>query len=113
MKLLEMFSPIGAPRADNNEIDWIDDLKFFIDNDNQVLSQYLFPAVKKHSKDLDNPKAYRLYFKPITTALESYCAKYEIKDRKEKFTNEALVELAKKICEEQKRFIESGDYETK
>ena len=31
MKLYEMFSPIGAPK-ENDEIDWLGDLKFFIDN---------------------------------------------------------------------------------
>ena len=29
MLLREMFSPIGAPKDEQQEIDWIDDLKFF------------------------------------------------------------------------------------
>ena len=111
MRLNEMFSPIGAPKNDQQEIDWLGDLKFFIDNDNQMLSQYLFPAVKKHSKHLDHPKAYTLYLKPVETALKSYCEQFNIDDQDEKFPKEALTELAKRICEEQKKHIEDGDYD--
>jgi hypothetical protein len=113
MRLNEMFSPIGAPKEDDTEIDWLGDLKFFMDNDNRMLSQYLFPVVKKHSQHLDNPNAYRLYLKPINTALNTYCEQFKIEDRKDKFPEEALEELAKRICEEQKKFIEDGDYEIK
>ena len=108
-----MFSPIGAPKEDQQEIDWLGDLKFFIDNDNKLLSHYLFPAVKQHSKHLNNPNAYKLYFKPINAALESYCEQFKVEDRNEKFPMEALTELAKRICEEQKKHIEDGDYDFK
>jgi hypothetical protein len=111
MKLNEMFSPIGAPKEDDKEVDWLGDLKFFIDNDNQMLSQYLFPAVKKHSKHIDHPEAYTLYLKPVNTALESYCEQFNIEDREEKFPKESLIELAKRICEEQRKHIEDGDYD--
>ena len=106
-----MFSPIRTPKEDDREVDWLGDLKFFIDNDNQMLSQYLFPAVKKHSKYLEHPKAYTLYLKPVETALKSYCEQFNIEDRADKFSKEALVELAKRICEEQKKHIEDGDYD--
>jgi len=111
MLLNEMFSPIGAPKEDDEEIDWLGDLKFFIDNDNKMLSQHLFPAVKKHSKHLEHPEAYKLYINPIQTALKSYCEQYDIDDRKDKFPEDSLVELAKRICEEQKKHIEDGDYD--
>jgi hypothetical protein len=113
MRLNEMFSPIGAPKDDDNEIDWLGDLKFFMDNDNHMLSQYLFPVVKKHSQHLNNPNAYRLYLKPINTALNTYCEQFKIENKKDKFPEEALEELAKRMCEEQKKFIENGDYEIK
>jgi hypothetical protein len=32
MLLKEMFSAIGAPKDEQADIDWLDDLKFFIDN---------------------------------------------------------------------------------
>lgn len=106
-----MFSPLGSPEDNIKEIDWLGDLKFFIDNDNQMLSQYFFPVVKHHSRNIEDPKAYKLYFKPITTALKTYCEKFEIDDIGEKFPKESLIELAKQICEEQKKHIENGDYD--
>lgn len=106
-----MFSPIGAPKEGDQDVDWLGDLKFFIDNDNKMLSQYLFPAVKKHRTHLEHPKAYTLYLKPVETALNSYCKQFDIDDREEKFPKEALIELAKRICEEQKKHIENGDYD--
>ncbi len=40
MLLKEMFSAIGAPKeTDQQDIDWLDDLKFFIDNDDTMLNQ--------------------------------------------------------------------------
>ncbi len=35
MKLLEMFSPIGAPQTPDQDIDWIGDLKFYVDNNDR------------------------------------------------------------------------------
>ena len=113
MLLKEMFSPIGGSKEDDQDIDWLDDLKFYIDNDGHILSQYIFPAIEKHKKHVSHPRAYTIYIKPINAALESYCKKYDIEDREEKFTEEALEELAKTMCEEQKKHIEDGDYEDK
>lgn len=111
MLLREMFSPIGAPKQDQEEVDWIDDLKFFIDNDDAMLSQYFFPAVKKHQGYKGHPEAYKIYIRPIESCLEHYCNKFEIEDREEKFPKEKLIELAKRCASEQEQHIEKGDYE--
>ena len=42
MLLREMWSAIGAPKQDQEEIDWIDDLHFYIDNNDQLLNRYFF-----------------------------------------------------------------------
>lgn len=110
MKLLEMFSPIGAPKADQSDIDWLDDLKFYIDNDNSMLQKNLFPAIEKHKKHIDHPDAYKIYLAPIKRCCENYCEKFEIEDAEEKFSKEKLIELAKHIAQEQKKFILHGDY---
>lgn len=107
-----MFPAQDGP-DENVEIDWIDDLKFYIDNDQHVLSNFLFPAIKQHEKHVNNPNAYKLYLKPITRCYKSYCNKFNIKDPEEKFSKETLVSLAKHICDEQKKHIEDGDYEDK
>jgi len=111
MKLFELFSPIGAPKEDDQDIDWIGDLKFYLDNDEKMLSNYFFPAVKRHQEYQGNPNAYKIYIKPIEKCLDSYCQQYEIQDREVKFPKEKLIELAKEIAEEQERHISSGDYE--
>ena len=110
MLLKEMFSPIGAPKDDQQEIDWLEDLKFFIDNDDKMLNQYFFPAVKKHKEYAGNPNVYKVYVRPIESCLGHYCNKYDIDDREEKFPKEKLIDLAKKIASEQEQFISKGDY---
>ena len=106
-----MFSPIGAPNEDDQEIDWLSDLKFFIDNDNRMLSQYMFPAIKRHKDYVGNPNVYKVYIRPLESCLEQYCNKFEIENPEEKFPKKSLIELAKKIAEEQEKHINSGSYE--
>lgn len=112
MLLKEMFSPLGAPKEDQQDIDWLDDLKFFMDNDNRMLENYFFPAVKKHEQHAGHPKAYKLYVKALKSCLGPYCEKYKVEDSESKFTEESIIEMAKKICSEQEKFIEQGDYES-
>lgn len=107
-----MFSPVGGPKeTEQPQIDWVDDLKFFIDNDNDMLNKNLFPAIRKHQEYQGHPEAYKLYIKPVERCLEHYCNKYEVDEKEEKFPKEELIELAKKIAEEQDKLIERGDYE--
>lgn len=111
MLLREMFSPIGAPQDNDQDINWLEDLKFFIDNDDKMLNQYFFPAVKKHKEHLGNPNAYKIYVKTVDNCLDRYCEKFNIEDRDEKFPQEKLIELAKLLATEQEEFIKRGDYE--
>ena len=110
MLLKEMFSPMGAPKEDDQDIDWIDDLKFYIDNEGQLLNNYFFPAIKKHEQHIGNPNVYKIYLRAIKPCLENYCETFNIDDSKEKFSEESLIELAKKMAEEQEQYIKNGDY---
>jgi hypothetical protein len=111
MLLKEMFSPIGSPKEDDQDIDWIGDLKFFIDNDEKMLENYFFPAVERHREHAGNPNAWKLYMRPIRKCLKSYLEQYEVETPEDKFTDETLQTLAEKICKEQERFIDEGDYD--
>lgn len=111
MLLKEMFSAIGAPKDDIQDIDWIDDLKFFIDNDTEVLSQQFFPAIKKHKENHGNPHVFKLYIRPIELAVGQYCDKFKVDKKEEKFPKEKLIDLAKRFAEEQEKHIDKGDYE--
>lgn len=112
MLLREMFSPVGGPKSNEEPgIDWLDDLKFFINNDNDMLTKNMFPAIKKHEQYVGHPDAYKLYVKPVERCLEQYCNQFDVDKREEKFPKEELIELAKKFAEEQNKIIERGDYE--
>lgn len=111
MLLKEMFSPIGAPNAVEQDIDWLDDLKFYIDNNDDLLTKQIFPAVSKHEKLYKgHPNVFKLYIRPIEHCCEDYCRRFEIEDPENKFPKEKIIELAKKISEEQEQHINSGSY---
>lgn len=105
-----MFSPIGAPADDQQDIDWIGDLKFFIDNDNAMLNKHFFPAIKTHEKHKGHPNAYKIYIKPLESCLGAYTEKFEVEDVGSKFPKEKIIELAKTMALQQERFMERGDY---
>jgi len=111
MKIFEVFSAIGAPREEENDVNWVEDLKFFMDNDTEVLNKTLFPAIKQHRKMGNHPTAYKLYIKPIESCKEQYVNKYQVECPEEKFTKGSLIGLAKKFAEEQNKHIMDGDYE--
>lgn len=110
MLLKEMFSPVGAPQKDEADIDWMGDLKFYMDNSDDMLNKYFFPALKRHKQHQGNPSAYKIYLKPLQGCLESYCETYEIEDRNEKFPQDKLIELAKHIADQQEKYLTRGDY---
>ena len=68
MRLNELFSPIGAPE-ENQDINWLEDLKFFMDNDNEVTSNVMFPAIKKHKKY--NPQSRHMVTKLSPSPIKS------------------------------------------
>lgn len=111
MLLREMFSPIGGPDSDEADIDWEGDLKFFIDNNDELLQQYLFPAVKKHKEHMGHPKAFMLYIKPVQICKEKYVEQYDIEDPDEKLTKESIIKLARQIAKEQEAHIKNKSYE--
>jgi predicted transcriptional regulator len=109
MKLLEMF-PAQEKPDENVEIDWVDDLKFHIDNDHHLLSTFIFPAVEKQKKDPEDESSYKIYIKPLVKCCKHYCEKYKINEPNKKFKNSDIINLAKSVAEEQKNHILNGDY---
>jgi len=105
-----MFSPIGAPNNEEQDVDWLDDLKFFIDNDDAMLNKHFFPAVKKHKEYQGHPNAYKIYIRPKQQFKDAYCNQYDIDEPEEKFSKEKIIQLAKMIASEQERHLSDGDY---
>lgn len=111
MFLKEMFEPKKEfVYSDLSDVDWADDLKFFIDNDTQLLEKHIMPAVTKHERHADHPNAYRFYVKPVIECIKIYVRRFDIDEPKKIFTREMVDILAKKIAEEQSMHIQSGDY---
>lgn len=106
-----MFSPVGSPKDDQADIDWIGDLKFYMDNSDEMLNKHFFPAVNRHKQHQGNPNAYKIYIRTLEGCLESYCEKYEVEDRDEKFPKDKLIELAKSIADQQEKYLARGDYD--
>lgn len=111
MLLKELFtSPMDFEKSEQ-DIDWLGDLKVFLDNDDETLSKYFFPAVDKHKQDPDNVDAFKLYIKPLSLCADKYCETYQLPERNTFFPPEKIIELAKKIAAEQKAYIKRGDYQ--
>lgn len=106
-----MFSPMGGPREEKEEVDWIGDLKFFIDNNNDLLTKELMPAVVQHKNNIGDPKSFKIYIKPLSRCAQNYCEKFEIDQPQDIFPKEALIKLAKVIAADQEKIIRRGDYD--
>lgn len=113
MKLFELFSRNPQDNHEpEEEIDWLDDLKFYIDNNDDLLTSYIFPAVAQQKHDLENPDSYKVYIKPLRQCAIKYCEKFNTeKPHKELFPTEAIIKLAKHFSDQQKNYIDNGDYE--
>lgn len=105
-----MFSTPDTYHKPDDNIDWIADLKFFIDNNEKLLEKYLFPVVRKHMKNIDDRHAWSWYIPCVKRCLAAYCSGYNITDCHEKFPKSAIVELAKTIASEQEQHIKQGQY---
>ncbi len=112
MLLNELFSkPVEEPKKFDPEVDYLDDLKFWISNNDDALSKVLMPAIHQHREHHHEGNNYKLYIKPLMKCAEDYCVKFDLMHSKDEiFTPENIVILAKKIAEEQNNFIEKGDY---
>ena len=112
MKLFELFSRNPDTPDQEEDVNWLDDLKFYIDHNDELLTNYLFPAIKQHKQHLDQPNAYKIYIKPLRQCAIKYCEKFETDlPHKELFPTKSLAELAKHIADTQGKYIEKGDYE--
>jgi len=114
MRLFELFGPETENKDErlNSDIDYVSDLKFFIDSNDDLISHSLFPAIKKHKQLGGKADQYQLYHDTVSAAIPKYCEEYDLADVKDDiFTNETVEAICKRFAEEQSKFIERGDYE--
>jgi hypothetical protein len=110
VKLVEMFSAIGAPKEDNQDIDWLDDLKFFIDHNHDLQVNKIIPTVHKHREHAEKPDAYKLYMKPLMDCVNEYCETFDVEDKEECFPVGKIEELARNIASVQENYIKNNHY---
>lgn len=110
MRLNEMFSPLGNPDDKDQDINWIQDLKFFMDHEERILQRYIYRSIKKHIANPKSDNAYKLYIPAIINCIKDYCNKFEITEPDSKFPKASIIELAKSMASEQETFIKNGDY---
>jgi hypothetical protein len=115
MKLMELFSPSAEMQEKDErldpEINYLDDLKYFIDNEDSLLSKFFFPAISKQKKQADSEQSYKLYLDPVKKTVDIYCTKFKLEDLKDKiFDNDAVIKVAKRIADEQKNHIMKKEY---
>lgn len=107
---VESFSPIGAPSEHDQDINWLDDLKFYIDSDHDILNTHFFPAIRKHKDHIGHPHIHKIYIRPVLRSIDQYCDKYEVDNKHETFPKQDVISLAKRIADEQHECITRGDY---
>lgn len=109
---MELFSPNDKEiKKYDPEIDYIDDLKFWINNNDELVSKLLMPAIKKQ-KERNEENSEQLYIEPLKKCCDMYCKEFDLLDSKDEiFSNDKLLELARKISKEQSHFIKKGDYD--
>jgi len=121
MKLFELFSrpedeynkEKKDPRLDH-EINYGDDLKYFIDNEDSLLSKFFFPAIDKQKNTGNKEDSFKFYLEPVSKSVDIYCKKFKLSDIKDDvFNKEIIMSVAKKIAGEQSEHIKKKAYEEK
>jgi hypothetical protein len=99
---------------DFKDIDLIDDLKFFMNNDPAFYRKVLFPEISKLKDSVKGGnQCSEMHFKPcVDKAVGAYCKKFKIeKNPSDLFNDEEIRELAEKMYHEEKENINKGAYD--
>jgi len=116
MKLMELFAPPSEMKEKDErldpEINYLEDLKYFIDTEDDVLSKFFFPAISQQKKQSDKENSFKLYVEPVKKTVSIYCKKFKLEDIQDKiFNNDSVIKVAKRIADEQTNHIKKKDYD--
>lgn len=95
------------------DVDWVDDLKFFMHNDPKFYRSVLYPKISElRTKIKSGEQCSEMSFKPcIDKAIPVYCNKFKISQNPKKiFDDEEIKDLAIKMFHEEKSNIKDGVY---
>ncbi len=117
MLLKELFTA----DSDNNtpQYDLIDDISFFIDNDDSIHKEFFLPAIadlkRKNIVEKDSIEEVAPYFEAMVTAgCMKYNETYNISGKTEEvYTQELMSSICHKLAEKHLSHIKDGAYDTK
>ena len=96
------------------DVDLLDDLQYFMQNDDEFYRRIMYPIISKMKKHIKAGKrCHDNMFKPcVDHAAEVYCKKFDVEgNAKSVFTDVDRDKLAKTIFAQEKHRIESGVYD--
>ena len=96
------------------DVDFVDDLKFFMHNDPKFYRKVLYPVISElRTKIKSGSKCNEMEFLPcVKRAIPVYCQKFKItQSPKDIFDSEEIKDLALKMFHEEKQNIKSGTYD--
>ena len=94
------------------EVNYLDDLKFYIDNNNKIQMKLMVPAIDKHQQSGNIKDAYKFYLRPIEICAKVYCKKYGLeKYIGDIFSKNGIVDLAKAYAEQNDNIFNNRDGE--
>lgn len=99
---------------DLQDVDLIDDLEFFIKNDDKFYRRTFWPTLSKLKSDIKSGKGAdsNCFRNCVDQAALLYCKKFNIADNpKSVFTDVDRDSLAKKIFDNERTNIEKGTYD--
>lgn len=91
---------------DKLEFDLIDDLFFYMNNDDDIYRRHVYPAVHqfKQARRSGNSIQQNLFGDAVTKAYESYCKKFPLRE----LPTELPQDISEKVCE---NFVEALEKE--
>lgn len=96
------------------DVDLLDDLDFFMNNDRQFYRRDLFPLISHLRNQIKSGKKCKdtLFRNCVDKAIDVYCKKFDItNDQKSVFTDVDRDELARKIFAKEQENINNGVYD--
>jgi len=116
MLLNELFTPQEKTEP---KIDLVDDVLFFIANEDTLHKKYFLPAVqelkRKNVVERDEiDEIYPAFAKLVNAGCQAYYKKYKPQGKMEDvFSKEMRISIAKKLAEKQLPYIKDGEYDPK
>jgi hypothetical protein len=103
-------------KLDPKEIDFLDDLEFFMNNDPIFYRRVFYPLLMKFKRIVKSGKTCKdTAFRPcVDRAVDFYCKKFNITDSPDSlFTNVDRDAVARKIFGQERDRIQRGEYDDK